>query len=185
MLHMVENILDIQKFKTKNVKLKLQNTSLNKIIHQALEEVGMIVSLFSFKKIRLVNQLEEARPQSFDPELVQRVLVNLLTNAIKYSPIDSDVTIHLNFPDNGSDTFSKVSVRNIGHGIPPDMKEEIFEEYVQVDAKKTGIARSTGLGLTFCKFVIEAHNGKIWVDSEPDKGADFQFTLPFSPASKD
>ena len=75
------------------------------------------------------------------------------------------------------------SVTDTGEGIPANEFEHIFEKFGQVDLRKSGRKMSTGLGLTFCKLVIEAHDGQIAVESEPGQGSAFSFTIPLSPAS--
>lgn len=71
----------------------------------------------------------------------------------------------------------RCAVHDSGSGIPPEYRERIFDRFVQVKGPR-GRRRGTGLGLTFCKLVVEAHGGRIWVESEEGKGSTFYFTLP-------
>jgi signal transduction histidine kinase len=73
-----------------------------------------------------------------------------------------------------------ISVSDEGEGIPPEDRERIFEKFGQVESRSAGRKMSTGLGLTFCKLAVEAHGGRIWVDSEIGKGSTFHFTIPLS-----
>jgi signal transduction histidine kinase len=100
-----------------------------------------------------------------DAELMQRVLTNLVSNAIKYNPPEGTVRVKVS-PE-------EVRVCDQGPGVEPDMRERIFEKYGQAQRKKY----STGLGLAFCKLVVEKHGGCIGVDSGPDGGSEFWFSL--------
>ncbi len=113
-----------------------------------------------------------------DRELIRRVLVNLVANAIKYSPENRSVAIEVSPQDGGSRT----TVADNGHGIPGKYHKMIFEKFGQVETMKEGQAYSTGLGLTFCKLAVEAHGGSIGLESEESKGSTFWFTLPAAPA---
>ena len=108
-----------------------------------------------------------------DVALLRQVIVNLLDNAIKYSAQGSDIRLvglHR--------TLQKVQVSVIdhGHGIPEDEQEKIFEGHFRLkrDRKKEGY----GLGLALCRRIVQAHHGRIWVDSAVGKGSEFHFTLP-------
>jgi signal transduction histidine kinase len=74
------------------------------------------------------------------------------------------------------------AVRDAGEGIPAEAFDKIFEKFGQVETRKAGRKMSTGLGLTFCKMAVEAHGGRIWVESEIGKGSTFSFTIPIRPA---
>ena len=108
---------------------------------------------------------------SADPVLLKRVLQNLLTNAIKYTPTDGFIRVD-------TTTMLKdivVSVTDTGAGIPLDQRERIFEKFVQGQQLER---RGVGLGLAFCKLAVEAHGGRIWVEDGPECGSRFLFTLP-------
>ena len=111
-----------------------------------------------------------------DRDLVHRVLANLLTNALKHTPAKTEISIHVRL-DKKARAFI-VSVQDTGEGVPPDFKERIFEKFSQAEAKRRNHRVGSGLGLTFCKLAVEAHGGKIWVESEPGQGSEFFFTLP-------
>jgi signal transduction histidine kinase len=111
-----------------------------------------------------------------DEDKIVRTLVNLLGNAIKFTPVSGRITIATRrLPDDGATEFS---VQDTGEGIPPESFTRIFEKFGQVDGRKSGRKHSTGLGLTFCKMVAEAHGGRIWVESELGVGSTFRFTIP-------
>jgi hypothetical protein len=111
-----------------------------------------------------------------DIDLINRVLVNLLTNAIKYSPMNSQIKIHLTT----NQQVAKVGIKDEGIGIAPEKQALVFHKFVQLEAKKLGDMRSSGLGLAFCKMAMEAHTGEIGLLSQEGHGAEFWFTLPLA-----
>ncbi|MFO1251762.1 MAG: ATP-binding protein [Inhella sp.] len=110
-----------------------------------------------------------------DAEMLERVLVNLLTNAVKYSPANGRILIRAVVE--GADQV-RVQVQDHGEGIPADRLDAVFAQFGQHQARDSGAVRSTGLGLTFCKLAVEAHGGQIGVESEIGRGSTFWFTLP-------
>jgi signal transduction histidine kinase len=115
-----------------------------------------------------------------DREKVIRVMVNLIGNAIKFTPPGGRITVSARAVDAG---WIAVTVEDTGEGIPPDDQDRIFEKFGQVKARQGGRTMSTGLGLAFCKMAVEAHGGRIAVDSRPGDGARFTLTLPVVPTA--
>jgi signal transduction histidine kinase len=115
-----------------------------------------------------------------DGELIVRVLQNLLGNALKFSGHGSAITIRAYpTPPTGQAAPSVTcAVADQGIGIAPQDQEKIFAKFSQIGERRGG----TGLGLTFCKLVVEAHGGRIWVESAREVGSTFFFTLPTAPA---
>ena len=109
-----------------------------------------------------------------DRELITRVLDNLISNAFKYIRRGGHVQLTA-CPKNN---YLQIEVSDDGEGISPENARRIFDKFVQVKGKREAIRRGTGLGLTFCRLVIEAHGGQIWVESDVGKGSTFYFTLP-------
>ena len=197
MLNLVLNILDVQKFENTEVKLNLNESSLWQIADEACNQVSLLVKQ---KKQNLINTLQAQCLVKTDSEIIVRVFVNMLTNAIKYTPSGGSITIQqeaiiLNeddynlcelIPDSikSQNKYNSpiciVSVSDTGQGIPTDKLHLVFEKFGQVEAKKSGGVRSTGLGMTFCKMVVEAHGCSIWITSEVGKGTNFYLTLPFA-----
>ena len=172
MLSLITNILDVHKYEDSKMELNSENLFLTKIV---TESINQTKSLSNDKRINIINKVDEALKVFGDNEILERVFINLITNAIKFTPKDGKITIDASYEKN--DTV-KISVEDTGVGISPKMLENIFDKFVQAIAKKSGEARSTGLGLTFCKLAVEAHGGKIWAESPKNGGAVFYFTLP-------
>jgi signal transduction histidine kinase len=109
-----------------------------------------------------------------DEVRIGEVLTNLVENAVKFS--DDDTNIYIQAQNGGSEV--RVSVTDEGIGVPPELHQKIFERFFQGEGRKVGRRKGAGLGLAICQGIIEAHRGKIWVESEPGKGAKFSFSLP-------
>jgi signal transduction histidine kinase len=110
-----------------------------------------------------------------DKDMAHRVLVNLLENAIKFTPVEGLIEIGAQRTDDG---FVKFFVRDSGPGIPPTDMERIFDKFTRLRGKdKPG---GLGIGLAFCRLAAHGHGGEIWVESEVDKGATFFVTLPIA-----
>jgi signal transduction histidine kinase len=114
---------------------------------------------------------------TMDARLIRRVVENLLDNALKFTPRGGRVGIAVEAEGEGA----RVTVRDSGAGIPRHLQKQIFDRYAQATAVRQGARVSIGLGLAFCRLVVEAHGGAIWVDSTPGEGAAFIFTLPARP----
>jgi signal transduction histidine kinase len=125
------------------------------------------------KGIQLVTTLPVTAPiVPLDVDLIRRVMINLLDNAVKYTPRAGTITARLR----GGPEQLLVSVGDTGPGIPAGEHQRIFDKFTRVQREAT--AQGLGLGLAFCKLAVEAHGGRIWADSERQAGAMFSFTLP-------
>ncbi|MDP3879092.1 MAG: ATP-binding protein, partial [Dehalococcoidales bacterium] len=111
-----------------------------------------------------------------DPVKVERILYNLVENAIKYSPRGGEIRIFSQRNDNKL----ILGVSDQGPGIPPEGQKRLFQSFEQLETIYRNPTQGVGLGLKVCRTLVEAHGEKIWVESEPGKGATFLFTLPFA-----
>ena len=170
LLRITGELLNMTQLESGNIQLKLQRVSPKDIITDAVQAVQVQLEQ---KNLRLKTDCPENLPMVFaDQDKTSWVLINLLTNAIKYSPEGSDVTIKVT---QAANTVS-FSVRDNGRGIDEKYLSRIFDRYFQVPG---GIEKSsTGLGLAISKEFIEAQGGKIEVNSEIGKGSVFIFLLP-------
>ena len=172
MLDLVTNILDIQKLETAQIHLHQTGVNLRTLAHQALNQVSYLIEA---KDLHIQNRCTATYWVNVDEEIVQRVLTNLLTNAIKYTPEGGEISLEATLQKQRQ---IKVWVKDNGVGIPEDKQDMIFDKFGQVEARQSGVARASGLGLTFCKLAVEAHGGTIGVRSLPGQGAEFWFTVP-------
>jgi len=174
MLNMVLNILDVHKYEDTKMAVDKINHSLFELSQNAISEVTFLAQQ---KSIIITNSITSQLGVKCDKEITERIFINLLTNAIKYTPNNGTITLSAN-QSKGISGFVKVYVSDSGQGIPKDKLSTVFDKFGQVSEKKSGGVRSTGLGLTFCKMAVEAHGGNILVESEIGKGTSFIFTLP-------
>jgi len=176
LLGMINDLLDISKMESGSLTLELTETRPSEIVEAALKQV---ISLASSSNMSLVTQIApEVLNLTADGDKLLRALVNLLSNAIKFSPPGGAVAVGVRPSDDAR--FLVFSVTDAGEGIPPEAFGRIFEKFGQVETRVAGRKHSTGLGLTFCKLVAEAHGGRIWVESEMGKGSAFFFTIPLA-----
>ncbi len=172
--HLVLNILDVYKYENSRMLVEQSEVALAEVALNALEDTSL---LLRNKSIELTNTIAAGITVEADREVLLRVLANLLTNAIKYTPQNGTITLSAQVE--GTEKVV-VKVTDSGRGIEAENLSTIFDRFAQIDAKKSGSMRSTGLGLTFCKMAVEAQHGEIWVESEVGKGTSFLFTLPLA-----
>jgi signal transduction histidine kinase/CheY-like chemotaxis protein len=180
----LNDILDISKINAGKLELeqiefdlfsKLE-TSANLFINK-MKEKDIILNLYTDPKI----------PQYVmgDPTRLSQVIINLVSNAVKFTPDGGHIDINATYikEDSNNITF-KISVQDSGVGLTPEQQQRIFEPYTQADASTTRKAGGTGLGLTISSKIVEAMNSKLEVKSEIDEGATFEFTLTLPKALK-
>jgi signal transduction histidine kinase len=172
MLHMVMNTLDVYKYENTELKISKEFINIAKIMEEANNDTKLLAEEKNLK-INIVSKNDYI--VHADRELLQRVFSNLLTNAIKFSKNGEIVGIVLS--EEGPNML-KVEVADKGIGIDASILNKIFDKFAQAEKKKSGLAGSTGLGLAFCKMVVEAHGGNIGAVSEKGVGSTFWFTLP-------
>jgi PAS domain S-box-containing protein len=173
LIGLVNEILDAEKLESGSISIAPQKTNLDKISTMAASAVS---ALAEARKIRIDKEKMDIEVTADTNRLVQ-VVVNLLSNAIKFSPPNSKVQLYAKVSGN----MVEVSVEDNGRGVPSQHHQMVFERFHQVfpgDAKEKG---GTGLGLAICKAIVEAHGGRIGVESEPPNGSRFWFTLPKQP----
>ncbi|NOQ28040.1 MAG: tetratricopeptide repeat protein [Bacteroidales bacterium] len=172
MLNLVQNILDVYKYETIEFKLNKSKNSLSDLINEAILDIKFSANQksLSFDFIDLKDVYVNS-----DAGITKRILVNILTNAVKFSPKNEQITVKISVIDND---MLRISIHNQGPGIPKHKQNLIFERFGQAKQKNMDKIGSTGLGLTFCKMAVEAHSGTIGLVSESETGIEFWFTLP-------
>jgi two-component system sensor histidine kinase/response regulator len=176
LLEMINDLLDVSKMEEGSLRLNHRELQASDLVERTLNQM---MPLANGKNIRLTAILPQDLPSFYaDEEKLQRTLVNLLGNAIKFTPTGGEVITIVRQED--SDKALIIAVKDTGEGIPKEAFERIFEKFGQVETRKAGRKMSSGLGLTFCKMAVEAHGGRIWVESEPEKGSTFSLTIPLT-----
>jgi signal transduction histidine kinase len=127
----------------------------------------------------VIDAPTELAATTVDPIRIERVLHNLVDNAIKYSPIGGEVKISGH--NHGNELI--ISVSDQGFGILKEDQGKLFQRFQRLDIQNQYNIAGVGLGLRVCHILVEAHGGKIWVDSEKGKGSTFSFTLPIKKAN--
>jgi signal transduction histidine kinase len=168
LLGMINDLLDVEKMESGTSQLRYEPLSAAALIAGAVEQVG---SLAEMEGTSLVMDLRGDLRFAGDENKLSRTLVNLIANAIKFTRAG---TVTISASPDGAESI-RFAVRDTGSGIPPDAFERIFEKFGQLDA---GNRVGTGLGLAFCKLAVEAHGGRIQVESTPGAGSTFSFTVP-------
>ena len=181
LLNLVNSLLDIAKMESGQLTLEREPIHLNAVTGNVVLDMD---SLARELDVTLAVDVPYDLPQlDLDAEQIERVLLNLVDNALKFTPADGNVTIAAfsSGQQGAADGFVRVQVSDTGPGIPDDYKERLFNRFVQVEHMR-GRRRGTGLGLTFCRLAVEAHGGRIWVEDNPDGGSIFALTLPVAVA---
>jgi len=169
----VNDLLDFERIETGLLSLSRQRFPLERAIERALEAVR---PLAVESRIALVSPPTPVEVWGDEDRLVQ-VLVNLVDNAIKFSPHDARVDVEARTDG----AFARVSVRDRGRGVPEHLQEIIFHPFRQAEGSDTRRQGGSGVGLAICRGIVAQHGGEIGVDSVPGQGAAFWFTVPLSP----
>ena len=170
LIEMVSSLLDISRMEAGEMPLDITRCDVAALLREAWERVEPLRGHREFA----LEAPETAVVAPCDAGLIGRVTQNLLANALKFAPDNSAVQAGVLARDETCDVY----VRDSGQGIPAAYHQRIFEKFGQVETRATGQVPSTGLGLAFCKLAVEAHGGRIWVESEEGQGSIFWFTLP-------
>lgn len=174
LLGMINGLLDVTKMESGSMTLDLGTVHPAEIVADA---VSQIAKLAEQNHLGLVQEIAaDVPPFEGDPNLLRRTLVNLVGNAIKFTPPEGTVTIDVRTGGNRV----VFSVIDTGEGMPPEAASYIFEKFGQVGSRKGGRTMSTGLGLTFCRLAVEAHGGEIGVESTLGVGSTFSFWIPLN-----
>lgn len=174
LLWLVQELLDLSMIESGQAILRMVEEPLGSIVAEAIERVE---DQSDAKEIQIVDETPTDLQVLADRDQVRRVLINLIHNAIKWSPPREKIRVRAS----GDGDEVTISVLDKGPGVPEEFRERIFERFYQVDPSRSG-GEGTGLGLAICKHIVEAHGGRLWVEdnleTKDGKGGCFKFTLP-------
>lgn len=171
---LINSLLDLNRLEQNQPVTECQAVSLEALLEDVLETARPALDGRSQSvETKLEDNLRELY---VDVDMIRRVLINLVENAAKYTPVNGHIVVGAGLASEGN--FMQIYVQDNGSGIPEIDRERIFDKFTRLK-NKTG-ARGLGVGLAFCKLAVQGHGGKIWVESAPDHGAKFIFTLPMA-----
>ncbi|HWP34203.1 MAG TPA: GAF domain-containing protein, partial [Thermodesulfobacteriota bacterium] len=177
-LALINDLLDASKLESGRVTLALAPVRLAELVGRSLDVVG---GQAREKGVTLRTEVPEDLALSADPLKLEQVLVNLLANAVKFTPAGGQVTVEARAAPDGV----LLRVRDTGEGIAAEHLERIFEPFFQAGGPAGRRARGTGLGLAICRQIVELHGGRIWAESEgPGRGSTFTVRLPARPSER-
>jgi len=170
---LINNVLDLSRIEAGKIDLKSAYLSLVTLAQEVAESIRPVATE------KLIS-LEVASPDISatawaDRDKITQVLMNLVGNAVKFTPPHGKVSVAVN---RNGDQWMQISVTDTGPGIPPEEAEKIFDRFYQIDQTGKQKARGTGLGLAISKVLVEMHGGKIWLESAIGRGSTFSFTVP-------
>lgn len=168
-LRLIGDLLDMEQVAEGKLQIKFGSYEIGQIIRESIESYAQLASAKSIL-LRLMPS-DISGEIVCDRDRISQVICNLIGNAIKFTPEGGSVVLNANF----SDSELHVSVRDSGPGIADDMRERIFERFVQLASSDR---RGLGLGLYISKLLVEAHQGRLWVQSNKGEGSVFYFALP-------
>ncbi|MBF0197270.1 MAG: hybrid sensor histidine kinase/response regulator [Planctomycetes bacterium] len=165
---MITSVLDVNRYEANKMPVNFTHFDLCPLIYDIL---AMSESICKQTEVRLHNNLCTSPMMIWaDAKLVKRIFINLVTNAIRYSPHQGKIHLYQDF----ANELLRFNIVDSGPGVPQESQEQIFEKYGQIGSKST---YTSGLGLTFCKLAVESMGGSIGLSSESGKGCHFWFTL--------
>jgi signal transduction histidine kinase len=173
LLSLVNDFLDFSKIEAGLIDLTREEVDLGQLIQNSLD---IFLVLAKEKKLSLTSRVDPSLPKIHaDPRRLDQLFANLLSNAIKFTGEGGTIEVGACLEDGAG---VKAWVKDCGVGIPAHEIGSLFEKYRQTSSGKNSKHKGTGLGLAICKMVVEAHGGRIWVESEEGKGSTFSFSLP-------
>jgi len=168
---MINDLLDIARIESGRVQFQMQRIDFCEAVRT---QADMFFPQLNEKQLTLHLDIPEHATVDGDKQMLQRVVMNLLSNAVKFTPAGKN--IYVSVKDQGA--LYRVSVKDEGIGIPASDLENVFKEFFRVNTAEHRAVKGTGLGLSLVVNIVRAHKGKVWVESDTGKGAEFIFLLP-------
>lgn len=172
--NLLANLLELSRVQAQRLVLYSEAIDVKRVIQDAVDKIKHQYSTHTF----VINLPRRLPPLQADPLRLERILYNLLENAVKYSPTGGEVRVSAK----PQGEHLVIGVSDQGIGISPADQEKLFAPFQRLEKRPSGV-RGVGLGLMVCRRLVEAHGGHIWVESEPSHGSTFFFAMPLSQGS--
>jgi signal transduction histidine kinase len=169
---LIQDVLDVHKLELGKMKFDMRDISAKELIERSIKRFDPIAAS---KKIDLVDGTDQELKLKCDPERILQVINNLVGNAVKFVPEKKGRIEICARRNDGSVLFT---VKDNGIGISKEKQQNLFKKFYQVDASFRRNSGGSGLGLAICKGIVEAHNGRIWLEGDTGKGSTFYFSIP-------
>jgi signal transduction histidine kinase len=167
---LIDSLLDIHRLEAGQTIGNRKLTALPTLVQEAID---VVLPMAKIKGLELSTRMAAHLPPAHaDGDMIRRVLINLLENAVKFTPEGGKIRVTVQ----PLGDMLVTSIKDTGPGIPRIEQERIFEKFTRLHTPND--IRGTGLGLAYCRLAVQDHNGQIWVESAPGKGSIFKFTLP-------
>ena len=173
LIDLVENLLSVTRIEEGRMQIRQSAELVDEVIREALKHTGQSRTGRTIK----VEEEDELILAKMDARLIVQVLINLIGNAVKYTPQGTDITVQVK-KEKTENSQVIISVCDLGDGIPDDRKERVFDMFYTGGNQVADSRRSLGLGLGLCRSIINAHGGKIWISDNIPHGTVVTFTLP-------
>jgi signal transduction histidine kinase len=170
---LIRNLLDMSRLEAGVLRIDREPTDMAEVARSCIQRVQRLTERHQLQMEWSVDQLAD-----IDPRRIAQIVTNLLENAVKYSPDGGEIVLTGQMQGQGSGAVLQISVADQGVGIPQRDLHRVFDRFHRVEGEISKRVGGTGLGLAICKRLVEAHGGKIWVESRLGKGSTFYFTVP-------
>ena len=171
LLQLISDLLDAQKLELGQLRVKKERNNIRESVEKTVIAMQPQATIDS---ILLTFSLEKDIYAFYDDVRIKQVLTNLIKNSLKATPPKTG-KVQVNVEEKAHEVI--ISVKDNGRGIPPEARDEIFKKFYQVDTSSTREKGGSGLGLSICKGIVEAHGGRIWMESQLSEGTTFSFAL--------
>ncbi|MCA9883952.1 MAG: GAF domain-containing sensor histidine kinase [Anaerolineae bacterium] len=175
LIGLTDDFLNVARLESGRVQLEISSFSM----HHLLEESAQVIEQQAHDKGITISLDGDDHHVAADRGKIKQVLINLLSNAVKYNIPQGTIYLNTGVMNENGDRYLQVDVTDTGYGIPAEHQKNMFQKFFRVPTT-ANMERGTGLGLTVCKGIIEAHSGRIWLESEEGQGSTFSFTVPLS-----
>lgn len=169
---LIRDLLDTSRAESGRLQLRTSDVDISSLLESVLEKMKTQAGSHHLR----LEPLNGPIPVRADPDRIEQVITNLLDNALKYSPAGTTITLSVRI----ADREVVVGVSDQGIGIPEEHQPHVFEKFHRVQDERSRHVQGTGLGLYLCRKIVEAHGGRIWLESKPGQGSTFLFSLPLA-----